>query len=388
MSRWRPGDAGAVGAGVVAGITGYAVSFALVLAGLANVGATPSQAASGLFALCMMLAILNIVLPWVLRIPLSFAWSTPGAATLLAATAPSGGFSAAVGAFIISASLIMLSGLWPALQRAVTSIPKPVASAMLAGILLPICVTPVVAMQDYPAVLIPMVLVWLVSLRWLRQWAVPAAMAVAVIGIIIMAGPKAAQAVVLPQLTLVMPQFEVGAIIGIALPLFVVTLAGQNIPGFAVLKLYDYPQPVRTSLVSSGAASAVAALGGGHGVNVAAISAALMASPEAHPDQKRRWIATTSSGFVYAILGLASGTIAAIMTSAPPELVAAAAGLALLTALIAALEASLQSQGMRLAAIVTFVVSASGITLWGVGSAFWGLLCGIAIAVLLPSKTS
>lgn len=327
------------------------------------------------------------MLPWLLKIPLSFAWSTPGAALLLAAGAGAQNFAAAVGAFLVCAALIVLCGLWPLLGRLITQIPKPLAGAMLAGILFPICLAPVTASIEQPFVAIPMILVWLLLSRLAPRWAVPAAMLVAAIGIAVIAGPAvlAGQSAI-PRLEFVAPVFEPAVIVSLGIPLFIVTMAGQNVPGFAVMSTFGYTVAPRTALLSTGLASATGALFGGHVINLAAITAALMASPEAHPDRSRRWIATVSSGFVYLTLGVGAGAAAALVAASPPVIIIAVAGLALLGALVTALTGALEQPEHRIGAIATFLVTASGVSIAGVGSAFWGLLVGGAFLLWLVPR--
>ncbi|MCU1479312.1 MAG: benzoate transporter [Subtercola sp.] len=368
-----------ISAGIVAGITGFASSFALVIAGLHAVGASDAQASSGLLALCFGVAVLCIVLARVYRMPISFAWSTPGAALLIAASATTNDFSAAVGAFIVCGVLIVLCGLWPALGRAITRIPKSIASAMLAGILFPICLAPVLAVVQIPALAVPVVVVWLLLFRIAPRWAVPAAMAVAAIGIGISAGTgwlTAASSSLLPELTFVTPTFDPLVIVSLGLPLFIVTMAGQNVPGFVVMSTFGYTPPPRPVLVASGAATAVGALFGAHALNLAAITAAIMAGPDSHPDKSKRWVATFTSGFVYIAFGLAAGIAVALISASPPILITAVAGLALLGALVSALSNAIEEVAHRIPAAATFLVTASGIAIIGIGSAFWGLLVG------------
>ncbi|GAA1773919.1 benzoate/H(+) symporter BenE family transporter [Agromyces lapidis] len=329
------------------------------------------------------------MLPIVMRVPVSFAWSTPGAALLVAAASTTQDFAAATGAFLVCGALIVLSGLWPALGRAITSIPKPIASAMLAGILFPICIAPVTAAIEQPAIAIPMVLVWLLLARLAPRWAVPAAMLVAVIGIAVVAGPAVlGNDAVVPRLEFVAPVFDPFVIVSLGLPLFIVTMAGQNVPGFAVMSTFGYRLPPRPVLVTSGAASMAAALTGGHAINLAAITAAIMASPEAAPDPRRRWIATVSSGVVYLLLGVGAGLAAAIVQASPPIIITAVAGLALLGALVTAISSALEAPAQRITAIGTFLVTASGVAIAGIGSAFWGLVVGGVLMLWLRPQNA
>ncbi len=378
-----------ISAGIVAAITGFATSFALVIAGLRAVGATEAEASSGLLSLCLVVAAVSIVLTWWLRIPISFAWSTPGAALLLATTDDGITFAAAVGAFLVCALLIVLCGLWPPLANLITLIPKPLASAMLAGILFPICLAPIQASVELPLLGLPIVAVWLVLSRFAPRWAVPAAMAVAAIGIAVTAGTGwMATATLAPQLVFVPPVFEPAVILSLGLPLFIVTMAGQNVPGVIVMSTFGYTVPGRAALIGSGAASGVGALFGGHVINLAAITAALMAGPESHPDTAKRWVASFTAGVVYLVLGLGAGVATALVSVSPPIIITAVAGLAVLGALVASLSGALDDAGSRIPAIATFLVVASGIVVLGVGSAFWGLVVGGLVMFTLRRKVS
>jgi benzoate membrane transport protein len=272
---------------------------------------------------------------------------------------------------------MVLCGLWRWLGRAIAGIPRPLASAMLAGVLLPICLAPVHAVATLPQYAIPIVVVWLLLFRLAPRWAVPAAMLVAVGAILVAAGTGwIGRAATSPQLVFVAPTFDPFTILSVGLPLFVVTMAGQNVPGFAVMQTYGYVAPPRTSLVGQGLGSAGAALFGGHAINLGAITAAIMASPEASPDPARRWIATLTNGLLYLPLGAAAGLATALIGAAPSILVTAVAGLAVLGALVSSVVSALEDERHRVAAIVTFLVVVSGIVVGGISSAFWGLIAG------------
>ena len=365
-------------AGFVGALTGFASTFALVIAGLQAVGATPQEAASGLLVLCIVQGVAALVFSWRFRMPLTFAWSTPGAALLVAAQAVTDDFSAAVGAFLVCGLLTVLTGLVPALTRAITRIPKPIASAMLAGILFPICIAPVLAAVELPALALPIVVVWLVLSRLAPRWAVPGALVVTVIAVAVSAEPGwLADASIAPRLEFVVPSVDPQVLFSVGLPLYIVTMAGQNVPGFAVLRTFGYPPPPASAiLVGTGALTSVASVFGGHATNLAALSAAIMAGPDAHPDRDQRWIASFSGGFVNLALGLGAGVAAALVSASPPILITAVAGLALIGAFVTGLTAALEEPDHRLVAAITFVVVASGIVVAGIGSAFWGLVVG------------
>jgi benzoate membrane transport protein len=373
-----------VSAGFVAAISGFATSFALVIAALKAVGASTQEASSGLFALCIAVGVVNIVAALWLRIPMAIAWSTPGAAVLLAASGSGIRFSDAVGAFLVSAGLVVLCGLWPWLGRLMTNIPRPLASAMLAGVLFPICLAPITAVATLPLLAAPIVIVWLVLYRLAPRWAVPAAMLVAIIAIVVSAGTGwLATATIAPRLTFVAPTFSPLTILSLGIPLFLVTMAGQNVPGFVVLTTFGYPPNPRFALVSTGIGSAAVTLFGAHAINLGAITAAIMSGPESHPDPRRRWVATFTNGILYLVLGLGAGIAVALVSAAPAILVTAVAGLAVLGALITSLVNAMEEPAHRITAIVTFLVVASGVVVAGIGSAFWGLLVGGLVMVWL-----
>ena len=365
--------------GLLASLVGFASSFAVVLAGFAAMGATPAQAASGLVVLCLLMGVLGIGLSWRFRMPVSVAWSTPGAAMLAGSAAPEGGFAAAVGAFLVAALLVVAAGLFRPFARAVEAIPKPLAAAMLAGVLLDLCLAPVRAVGSIPWLALPVVLAWAVMLRLNRLWAVPVAVAVAAGAFLLGPGVPAGLGWSGPALVVVAPEFHWAAMVGIALPLFLVTMASQNLPGLAVLRANGYAAPLGPALVATGAGSAIGTAFGGQLVNLAAITAALCAGPEAHADPKRRWVAAVVAGGGYLGFALLAGMATAFVAAAPPLLIQAVAGLALLGALAGALRAALAEEATQVPAVACFLVAASGLSVAGVGAAFWGLLAGGAL---------
>lgn len=366
-----------VTAGLLAAVVGFGSSFPVVLQGLAAAGASPAQAASGLVVLSVMMGLLAILLSLRTRMPVSIAWSTPGAALLVTTGAPEGGFPVAAGAFLAAALLVVLAGVWKSFGRAVAAIPASLANAMLAGVLLDLCLAPVRAAGAMPALALPIILVWALAWRFARLYAVP--IAVAVTALIVLAAtpiPPGALEDILPRPVWVTPVFSLDAVIGIGLPLFLVTMASQNVPGLAVMQANGYRPDVAPIFVSSGLASMVTSLFGGHLVNLAAITAALCAGPEAHPAPGQRWIAAVTNGVGYVLLGLFAGFAAAFIAASPPLLIQAVAGLALLGALVSALSGALDRESDRIPAILTFLTTASGVSFFGIGGAFWGLVAG------------
>src|SRR4051794_2779475 len=230
-------------AGIVTAVVGSSSSFVVVLAGLAAVGADHEQAASGLLTLLVTQALGMLWLSIRHRTPITLAWSTPGAALLLSTGAVAGGWAAAVGAFVVTGALILLTGLVPALGGLIARIPVPLARAMLAGVLLPICLEPVTGLADSPAYVGPVVLAWVVMHRVSRRWAVPVALVVALIVVVVSAGSSISSTDLVPTLTWTTPHWSVSAVVSIAIPLYIVTMASQNVPGVAVMASYGYQVP-------------------------------------------------------------------------------------------------------------------------------------------------
>ncbi len=377
-----------IAAGVVAAFVGFASSFAVILKGLTAVGATDAQAASGLMALSIARGIAGIALSFATRMRVSAAWSTPGAA-LLAATGPSaGGFSAAVGAFLVVGLMLVAAGLFRPFARLVAALPGPLANSMLAGVLLGLCLKPISALAGAPVSAGAVVASWLIVSRCKRLYATPIAALVA--ALVIAANGGAAGiglASVTPRPEFVAPTFSVEAIAGLAAPLFILTMASQNLPGLAVLAAYGYRPDGAKLILTTGAFTLAAAPFGGHAVNLSAITAALCASPDASADPGKRWLAAATAGATLVVLGLLAGFVTAFAAGAP-VLVEAVAGLALLNPFGSALHNALADADEREAALVTFLVTLSGITIFGIGGAFWGLTAGGAVLVLTRAGTT
>jgi benzoate membrane transport protein len=371
-------------AGILASLVGFASSVPVLVAGLTAAGASPAEAASGLFAICVAVAVLGIGMSFRTRMPVTIAWSTPGAALLVSTGMPAGGYPAAVAAFLAAAVLIIVAGLWRPFGRAVAAIPMSLANAMLAGILLELCLAPLKAVEAMPLLALPIIVVWAVAMRFVRRFAIP--ISVVVTAIIVVAAtpvPPAALAASLPRPILITPAFDLDAVIGIGLPLFLVTMASQNVTGLAVLNANGYRPAVGPIFTLTGLASVFTGLFGGHTINLAAITAALCAGPEAGADRGRRWIASLACGATYLLLGLGAAFAAAFIAASPPLLIEAVAGLALLGSLASALSGALDHEADRLPAAVAFVATASGVSFYGIGSAFWGLLAGGLLLALL-----
>lgn len=377
--------------GLIAGMVGFGSSFAVVVQGLLAVGASPEQAASGLTATCLLMGLAGIVFSLKLRQPISVAWTTPGAALLAATGAVDGGFAAAVGAFMLVGGLIVICGLWRPLGTLIQKIPTSIASAMLAGVLLPLCLAPFAALKAIPHLAVPVLAVWVVTSVFSRLYAVPLAVVVAVVLMAfpeLVGGTAPAAVSLAPALAPVLPTLTSGAVIGIAIPLFLVTMASQNVPGLAILAANGYRPNAGPLFVGTGAGSVLSAIGGGVSINLAAITAALCAGPEASPEPRHRYVAAVVTGAAYVVLAVVSAAAAALVSQSPPLLIQAVAGLALMNAFAGAAVAGFQDANDRLPAAVTFLITASGLSFAGIGPAFWGLLAGLVFRALLMIRTA
>ena len=373
----------AFAAGVLSAFVGFASTFAVIIRGLVAVGASPAQAASGLLALSVVMGLGAIWVSLRLRMPISIAWSTPGAALLASTAVPAGGFSAAVGAFLVTAVLLILAGVWKPLGRWVEQIPSALANAMLAGVLLNLCLAPARAVAQMPLAGLAIVGTWVVVARFRRVLAVPAAVVVTA-GVIAstVTLPAGDGAALWPAPVLVWPSFDLSALISIALPLFIVTMASQNIPGMAVLALNGYRPPAGRMFRATGIMSLLAAPFGGHALNMAAITAAICAGPDVHPDPAKRYWSATIAGAGYILFGLLASAATVFIGAAPPILIEAVAGLALPNAPNSAINGAVHDPAEREPAIVAFMVAASGLSFLGIGSAFWGLIAGFALRTI------
>lgn len=370
--------------GVLAALIGFAAAFAVVIAGLQAVGATDQQAISGLAILCVTQGLAAVFLSLKWRMPIAVAWSTPGAALLLSVSAPQGGYGEAVGAFMLSSLMLVLSGFVGWIRQAVQKIPTNLSSAMLAGVLFNICVVPVTSLIQAPLIIGPVIAVWfLVSLRW-KMLALPAAVVAA--AMVCTVGGFLPDQVVwqVTEFVWVNPQWSVASAVGIALPLFLVTMSSQNLAGVAVLKANGYSAPLSSALKTTGGLSVLNGVFGGHHINLAAITAAMCANPDVDPDPKLRYGAAVTNGLVYLVLGLVTSVVMQFALASPPNLIETLGGLALLAAFAGAMTQAVGGERGKEAAVVCFIVTASGISLFSIGSAFWGLVAGGLMYWLKP----
>ena len=366
-------------AGTVASITGTAASIGVVLSALAALGASPDQIATAVSVMLFLYGALSIILSARYKQPISIVWSTPGAALLVASGTLGLGFQNAVGAFLVTGFLLTITGLWPALGRLVSSIPKPIASAMLAGVIFPFCTAPFVSINVYAGIMLPVLVVWLLLYRFATVWAAPVAVTLTFVLIALQLGVQTPTGSWLPNLVMVTPSFNLAAIAGIAVPLYLVTMASQNIPGIAIMKTFDYQVPFKPVLLWTGLATVLGSVFGTFALNLAAITAALNANEQAHKNPSRRWLASTFGGVLYIALAFVVGPLVSLVLSVPRDLILAAAGIALFGTMINSIAAAVETVELRLPAIITFLVGASGLAMFGVGPGFWALLAGVLV---------
>lgn len=376
----------AVVAGFVAMLVGYTSSLVLMFQAGQNAGLSSGQISSWIWALSIGMALTTIGLSLKYRTPIVIAWSTPGAA-LLVTSLPSVPYSDAIGAFVLCAVLLALCGLTGSVDRLLRRVPPALAAALLAGILFRIGIEICSAAQHQTALVLGMALAYLVAKRlWPRYCVLVALVAglllAAGLGLLDFHGLRLELAV--PVWTT--PTFSLAATIGIAIPLFVVAMASQNMPGIAVLRTDGYAVPASPLIATTGLASLLLAPFGSHGINLAAISAAICTGPQAHEDASKRYTAAVWCGLFYGIAGLFGATLAALFASLPGELVISVAALALLGSIMNGLHGALADPGQREPALITFLVTASGLTLAGIGSAFWGLVAGLLASLLLTAR--
>ena len=368
-------------AGFVCVLVGFSSSYALIVqAGLA-MGLDAAGLATMTAALSLGMGLTTLLPSAWLRIPVVTAWSTPGAA-LLAASLPGVPLPEAIGAFVACGALLTLAGATGLFERWMSRIPSSIASALLAGVLLRFGLEAFGALRTAPAVVGAMLATYLLARRASPRWAVPATLVAGVVAVL--AGPglgDASVAAARPALAPLAwpPVFAVSSLLGVTLPLFVVTMASQNLPGVAVLRASGYGDaPVSRLLVAVGLATLVLAPFGAFALNLAAITAALCMAPDVHPDPRRRWLAAAVAGTFYLAIAAFAGPIAQLFAALPREMVVALAGVALIPTIGRGLQAAVADEAEREPALVTFLVTASGLTLWGVGSAFWGTVFGVA----------
>jgi benzoate membrane transport protein len=375
-------------AGFVAVLVGFTSSVAIVFQAAQAFKATPDQISSWMWALGLGMGLCTLVPSLLLRKPVMVAWSTPGAA-VLATAGLAGGYSMneAVGAFMLSAALITLCGVTGWFERVMHRLPLAIASGLLAGVLARFGMQAFTAAQSNLPLVLVMLLTYLLGKRLLPRYAVPLTLLAAIAFVAAdagFAGAKVSLGLAIP--VFVAPSFSLSAAISLALPLFVVTMASQNLPGVAVIQAAGFGRvkgqeqnqgiPISKIITLTGLATLVLAPFGAFALNLSAITAAICMGPEAHHEPAKRYTAAVSCGVIYVLIGLFGSAITGLLTAFPKELIAAIAGLALLGTIGSALSIALQDERHREAALITFLVTLSGVVIAGVGSAFWGVLAG------------
>ncbi len=376
----------ALSAGFVTVLVGFSSSAVIVFQAAHALGATPGELASWMWALGLGMGVTSIGLSLRYRTPIATAWSTSGAALLITST---GGLTMAqaIGAFVVTGALIALTGFSGWFERAMRKLPMALASGMLAGILLRFGLDAFAAMKSEFALVFAMFAAYLLLRRLLPRYAVIGALLAGMLvatlhGTLHLGGIELA----LARPVWTTPQFSLQAIVGVALPLFIVTMASQNMPGVATLRACGYNPPVSPLIGWTGVATFVLAPFGAYALNLAAITAAICMGREAHEERDKRYVAAVAAGGFYTLIGLFGATVTAVFAAFPHELVLAVAGLALLGTIGNGLVQALSEPGSREPALITFLVTASGFALFGVGSAFWGLVAGVLAQTVLGAN--
>ena len=373
----------AIAAGFVTVLVGFASSAVIVFQAAQSLGASPEEISSWMWALGLGMGLTCIGLSLRYRMPVVTAWSTPGAAMLIGSVAGLP-LSDAIGAFLMSALLIAASGFSGFFERMISRIPASLASGMLAGVLLRFGIDAFAAMKTQLGMVLTMFAVYLLARRLLPRYAVILTL---LVGIAFAAGLGLLRvdglSLELAKPVFTTPTFSLAAIVGIALPLFIVTMASQNVPGVAVIRASGYAIPISPVVGWTGLVNLLLAPFGAFALNLAAITAAICMGREAHEDAARRYVAAIAAGVFYVVVGLFGATVAALFAAFPKELILAIAGIALLGTIGNSLAAALRDEAEREPALVTFLVTASGLSLAGIGSAFWGLLAGVVTLLVL-----
>lgn len=365
-------------AGFVAVLVGFTSSVAIVFQAAQAFGATPEQITSWMWALGLGMGLCSAIPSLILKQPVMVAWSTPGAA-VLASAGLAGGFSMAqaVGAFMVCAVLIVLAGATGWFERVMNRIPVAIASALLAGVLARFGLQAFAAAHDALLLVVLMLLTYLLGRRWVPRYAVPLTLLVAVLTVSSQGQLQTSALTVdwaVPVFTA--PEFSWSAVISLALPLFVVTMASQNLPGVAAIRSAGYPMPISKLITMTGLATLLLAPFGAFALNLSAITAAICMGEEAHPDKAKRYTAAVVCGALYIAIGLVGAAVTGVLLAFPSALVLAIAGLALLGTIGGGLHTALKDEAHREAALITFLVTLSGVVVAGIGSAFWGVVAG------------
>lgn len=362
---------------LVAILVGFGSSVAVIIAAANAVGATPGQTSSWVAALCLAIAVTTAILSIRHRMPIVTAWSTPGAA--LIATSQGVTMEQAVGAFVLAAVLVLATAAFRPVNALMARIPTAIAAAMLAGVLFGFVVSLFEHLETSPALVLPLLTVFVVVRLFSAAWAV---LAVLFAGVGLSYGLDLALpvgALSLSRFDVIHPVFDPVTLIGLGLPLYIVTMASQNLPGFAVLRAADYRPPSRSILTVTGLVSLLTAPVGAHATNLAAITASLCTGPDVHPDKDKRWLCGPFYALGYGLLAVFGASLVTLFAAFPEALIATVAGVALSSPLMASLSTGLMEERDRFAALTTFAVTASGFSAFGLGAAMWGLFAGLLV---------
>jgi benzoate membrane transport protein len=364
----------------VAAIVGFGGTLALIIAAASAVGADRAQTTSWVAAVCLAMAVETAWLSWRYRMPIVTAWSTPGAALVAASV----GFSVeeAIGAFIVAAILLVATGLFGPLTRLISRIPASIASGMLAGIVVTFVMAAARSVQADAALVLPLLAGFFV----VRLFSPALSVLLVLVGGALLAWATGRMpelpALEISTLTWIAPSFSPASVIGLAIPLYLVTMASQNLSGLAVLRASGYQPPAGPLIAVTGGVSLLTAPFGAITTNLAAISAAICTGPDAHPDPDKRWLTGPFYALTYLVFALFGASLVALFAVLPPSLIVLVAGLGLLAPLANALSIAMTDPADRIAATVAFAVTASGLTLGGIGAAFWGLAAGLIVLAL------
>lgn len=388
MADWLPASTVVTAATTI--IVGFVSTIPIVTEAARSLGATPGQTASWVAALCYGMAVTTFILSLIYRMPVITAWSTPGAVLIATSAAASGyGYAESLGAFVFAGLLMCVTALVKPLARLIERIPTPIAAAMLAGVLVRYCLNVPGAIKANPALLLPLALAFLLLRLWKPMLAVPITVVLGIAAAFATGtSVDALPAFAFTTLEWTTPEFHLQTLIGIGLPLYLVSMASQNLPGFAVMRMAGYPPPVSAALGVTGGASVLLAPFGSHAITMAAITAALCSGSDCHPDPKKRWLVAPPYLVMYSALGLVSGSFVALLAALPQPIFTTLAGLALLSPLLGAFQGMAKDANDIDAAAIAFLVTASNVSFFGIGAAFWGLIAGLALHVVKSAISS
>ncbi len=373
-------------AGLISVIVNYGGTFILIFQAAKAAGLSPELTASWVWSISIGVGITGILLSWLSREPVITAWSTPAAAFLITALAAVP-YAEAISAYLLSALAFVILGLTGYFEKLIRLIPPSIASGLLAGILLQFGIAAFSSISVDPFLAIALFLIYLLAKRLSARYAVVSVLVFGFIFLLLQARIDfSGFALQLASPVFTAPEFSVNALLSVALPLFLITLTGQYMPGLLVLRNDGYQTSLKPILALTGLGSFVMAPFGSHAFNLAAITAAICTGPESHPDPSKRWIAGIAAGIFYILVGIFGVTLAALFTAFPAAFISTLAGLALLGSIAGSLANAMSDSAAREASLITFLATAADISLLGIGGAFWGLVFGLISYAILNGK--